>query len=126
MTDDIKKFVSERNAALQSLDEQTIRAFFRKWNGREMTDADPNVFWGAIHKAITGATDLPIELRRKSKSWLDAHGLRSFDDGDLEAAAEGRRYAPDRGGSAPNDSKLRDSGGRARCLRGGLCGEQAA
>jgi hypothetical protein len=25
-----------------------------------------------------------------------------------------------------NDPKLRDSGGRARCLRGGLCGEQAA
>ena len=29
-------------------------------------------------------------------------------------------------GQAPNDIKLRDSGGRARCLRGGLCGEQAA
>jgi hypothetical protein len=106
MTDEIKKFVSERNAALQSLDEPTIRAFFRKWNGRELPD-DPNVFWGAIHKAITGATDLPIELRRKSKAWLDAHGLRSFDDGDLEGAAAGRRYAPDREGSAPN-GKLSD------------------
>ena len=27
---------------------------------------------------------------------------------------------------SPNDPKLRDSGGRARCLRGGLCWEQAA
>jgi hypothetical protein len=117
MTDEIKKFVSERNAALQSLDEQTIRAFFRKWTGREMTDADPNVFWGAIHKAITGATDLPIELRRKSKAWLDAHGLKSFDDGDLEGAAAGRRYAPDREGSAPNDPKLSDGGGLAQPVR---------
>ena len=65
-----------------SLDEERIRAMFRKWNEREMP-ADPEVFWGAVHKAITGALNLPIELRRKSKTWLTEHGLRSLDDGDL-------------------------------------------
>lgn len=85
VTDQIKAFVAARNAALMSLDEQTIRAFFRKWNGRDLP-TNEFTFWGSVHKAITGATDLPIELRRKSKAWLDSNGLRSFDDGDLEEA----------------------------------------
>lgn len=78
---EISRFNSERDAALLSLDEEKIRAMFRKWNGRELPEG--KVFWGAIHKAITGATNLPIEFRRKSKAWLESQGLRSFDDGDL-------------------------------------------
>lgn len=76
------QFVAEGNAAMLSLDEQKIRAFVRKWNGKELP-ADPETFWGAIHKAITGRISLPIEFRRQSKAYLTARGLRSHDDGDL-------------------------------------------
>lgn len=82
-------FLRERNEALVSLDETRIRSFFRKWNKQEMP-SDMKVFCGAIHKAITGATDLPRELRLQSKAWLDERGLQSFDDGDLTASNENK------------------------------------
>lgn len=78
----LKEFKRERSEAFQSLDEQKIRAYCRKWNGTEMP-ANIEVFWGSVHKAITGAMDLPIEFRRKSKAWLDARGFTSLDDGEL-------------------------------------------
>lgn len=79
----LEEFLTERNAALLSLDEGRIRAMVKKFNG---TDLPTNhlVFWGSVHKAITGATDLPIEFRRKSKAWLTARGYGSHDDGDLD------------------------------------------
>jgi hypothetical protein len=68
----LKQFTRERNEAFLSLDEQKIRAFQRKWNGKEMP-TDSKVFWGGVHKAITGVSrGLPIEFRRKSKAWLVA------------------------------------------------------
>ena len=45
--------------------------------------ADPEAFWGAVHKSITGITALPIEFRRKSKAWLDERGWKALGDGDL-------------------------------------------
>jgi hypothetical protein len=78
----IREFIDERNKAFLSLDEKTIRDFHLKWNQREMP-ADMNVFWGSVHKAITGVRTLPIEFRRSSKKWLSERGLSSFDDGDL-------------------------------------------
>lgn len=84
MTDEIKTqladFNRERNEALTSMDEHRIRAMVRKWNGTEMP-SNKKVFWGAVHKAITGALNLPIEVRRTSKAWLDER--KSLDDGDL-------------------------------------------
>lgn len=77
-----RAFVAEGNAAMLSLDEAKIRAFVRKWHGHEWPP-EPDIFWGAVHKAITGRASLPIEFRRKSKAYLDERGLRSFDDGDL-------------------------------------------
>jgi len=76
---EIAEFNRECNEALLSMDEQRIRAMFRKWNESEMP-SDPKVFWGAVHKAITGALKLPIEFRRKSKAWLAERGLSSLDD----------------------------------------------
>ena len=78
----IAAFKAERNAAYLSMDEQTIRAFVRKWNKRELP-SNLHVFWGAVHKGITGCAELPIEFRRQSKAWLDANGYQSHDDGDL-------------------------------------------
>ena len=80
---EINAFRRERNEALLSLDEKKIREFQRKWNGMELP-ADMELFWGAIHKAITGTEgDLPLEFRKKSKAWLTERGLESHDDGDL-------------------------------------------
>src|SRR5712692_572753 len=57
----LSDFKRERNEALLSLDEAKIRAMILKWNGKE-TALDQHVFWGAVHKAITGCNDLPIIL----------------------------------------------------------------
>lgn len=78
----IAQFNQERNGALLSMDEQKIRAMVKKWNGTDMPD-HPLTFWGGVHKAITGVQSLPLEFRRKSKAWLDEHGFKSFDDGEL-------------------------------------------
>lgn len=78
----IEEFRRERNDALTSLDEKRIRIMVRKFNGTDMP-IDPEVFWGAVHKAITGCLDLPVEFRRQSKTYLTIHGLQSHDDGDL-------------------------------------------
>jgi hypothetical protein len=79
---EIAAFNKERDEALLSMDEQKIRAMVRKFNGIEMSQHNL-VFWGAVHKAITGERSLPLEFRRKSKVWLDKNGLKSFDDGEL-------------------------------------------
>lgn len=79
----LEEFKAARDAALLSLDEGKIRAFFHEFNGRDLPTNMPT-FWGSVHKAITGNTALPIEFRQKSKDYLDAHGLCSFDDGDLK------------------------------------------
>lgn len=82
ITAEIAAFNKKRNAAFLSLDEIKIREMVKKWNGIEMPQGE--VFWGAVHKAITGVgSGLPIEFRKQSKAWLDEHGLKSLDDGDL-------------------------------------------
>ena len=69
--EEIKQFIKQRNEAFMSLDEKKIREHQRKWSGLEMT-TDMKIFWGAVHKAITGTgSTMPIEFRKKSKAWLD-------------------------------------------------------
>lgn len=80
-TREINTYKQERNEALLSLDESKIRAMVKKWNGTEMPQGE--VFWGAVHKAITGVGSLPVEFRKKSKAWLEGRGLKSLNDGDL-------------------------------------------
>ncbi len=75
-------FRAERNEALLSMDEAKIRAFYRKWNESD-GPKDIEVFRAAVHKAITGNKDLPVEIRRASRTWLEDRKLKSFDDGDL-------------------------------------------
>ena len=79
---EIQRFNAERNEALLTMDEARIRAFVRKWNRTDLP-ADPHIFWGAIHKAITGNGQLPLDFRRKSKEWLTQNGYQSHDDGEL-------------------------------------------
>ena len=77
----LRRYNQSRNAALASLDEATIRTWAAEW-GVQMP-RNELVFWGSVHKSITAITTLPLELRRKSKAWLDEHKLGSWDDGDL-------------------------------------------
>ena len=78
---DVKQFVKERDAALLSLDREIIEAFAKKW--QVVLPKDSEVFWAAIHKARTGAVNLPREARLESKLWLLGKGLHALDDGDL-------------------------------------------
>src|SRR5512138_260230 len=71
----VKQFVAERDRALLSLDESTIRAHMAKWSIR--TPEDPDLFWVGIHKARTGCLSLPREARLLSKMWLTARGYHS-------------------------------------------------
>jgi hypothetical protein len=74
-------FRTERNKALLSGDETTIRIFAWKYNLNVPTNRE--AFWRGIHKAITGCLDLPEDYRLKSKQWLDERGSKAWDDGDL-------------------------------------------
>src|SRR5579883_1622480 len=66
----VKQFVAERDRALLSLDEPTLRAYMARWNIR--SPEDPDTFWVGIHKARTGCLSLPREARLLSESWLRA------------------------------------------------------
>ena len=77
-----KRYYRELDAALATENEATIRAFLRRWKN-PMEAHQGHVFWGGIYKTITARTTLPLELRRKAKHWLDEHGYKSWDDGDL-------------------------------------------
>lgn len=66
-------FVKERNEALFSLDEDKIKAYFKKYGvpipGNEI------VFWGGIYKIIYNIKDAPKELKHKAYEWLIEHNM---------------------------------------------------
>ena len=78
---DLAKFVAKRDEILTSLDETRIRAYIAEYDIPIPTDGA--LFWPSVHKAITAAKTIPIDVRKKSKEWLTEHGFRSMDDGDL-------------------------------------------
>lgn len=83
---EIEQFKADRKEALSSLDKVKILAYLDKYDSpacASLTVAKDEIFWKAVHMAITGAKDLPIEFRRKSKAWLEERGSISLDDGDL-------------------------------------------
>lgn len=74
--------VAERDAAMLSMDEPTIRAYYRKYNDRE-APVDMEVFWRMVHKARTAIRTFPMEERQLSKRSLLAHNSEPLDDGDV-------------------------------------------
>ena len=78
----LEQFKIDQRKALLSLDEAKIRDFARKYGAR-LPVGSGVAFWGAVHKARTAITSLPIEERRKSKQWLLDNGFTSWDDGDV-------------------------------------------
>ena len=53
-----------------------------KRHGMKLPSSD-EVLRVTFHKAITSANTLPLQNRRQSKQWLEAHHYHSLDDGDL-------------------------------------------
>lgn len=87
---DLEQFMADRKAALTSMNKQQILDYMDKYDsesGERMAAVPEEIFWNAVHKAITGAKDLPIEFRSKSKAWLEERGSMSLDDGDLHTSA---------------------------------------
>ena len=79
-TPDLNEFLADRQQALLSMDEPTLRAYARKYDIHLPFD---DSFWTIVHKSRTGDTTLPMFERAASKQWLFAHGSSPLDDGDV-------------------------------------------
>ena len=64
---------TERNHALFSFDEATIRAFANKHKIAMSPDNVP--FWASVCKACLGIPSCPKDVVLKSKTWLTEHGM---------------------------------------------------
>jgi hypothetical protein len=78
---DLETWKSDRRNALLSRNREVINAFMIKYGHPSLPPGELGE--AAMHKAITRATDLPLEFRQESKAWLTARNLRSLDDGEL-------------------------------------------
>lgn len=70
----VGEFVSERNEALGSLDQQKIEAYARKWGAALPLDGSL-VFWAAVHKARLSINAFSDEEQEVSRRWLLEHGF---------------------------------------------------
>jgi hypothetical protein len=75
--------MTERRAALISMDREKILAYLRKWHDDPellaLMEAEGNdaVFWGGVHKARVACPDLPKYERDKSRRWLKRNNLEA-------------------------------------------------
>lgn len=76
-----REFLKDRRKALLSMKKATIEAYCQKYG--DTLPQEESVFWLAIHKARTGATDLPLFERAASKRWLHLHGSEAMDGGEV-------------------------------------------
>lgn len=58
----------ERNAALFSLDRDTIIAYCEKY--QIPVPDDGNAFWGGVCKAILNIPEAPEDVRKRATEWL--------------------------------------------------------
>lgn len=70
---DKKQFIKDRDAALFSMDKETILAFCHEY-GIHMPSNDL-VFWAGIHKAICTLATSPQAQKTISNKWLLDHGF---------------------------------------------------
>lgn len=77
----LEEFKHDQREALLSMEEVKIRAFAKKYG--QTLPSTSLIFWEGVHKAITALTNLPLEVRKESKKWLDEHNFKSWDDGEL-------------------------------------------
>ena len=80
MSDDIKNFVRERNAALLA-GGQAFQDFIKKHKIKMPSNHE--VVERARLKAITACTDISVEERQAAKDELNKRNSSSWDDGEL-------------------------------------------
>lgn len=77
-SDELQKFVKERNEALFSFDPVKIKVFARKYVAH--IPEDPRVFWGGVYKAVCNITNAPEDAVRRAEEGLKELGMsRGFD-----------------------------------------------
>jgi len=67
-----RSFVSERNAALRSLDKEKILAYAKKYQIE--LPREEEIFWAAVHKARLEITAMESAEKEVSRQWLKEHG----------------------------------------------------
>lgn len=72
---DLEAFLRERGEALRSLEKARIDAYAKRYGIR--LPANPEAYWGGIHKARLALKALSAEEKRVSREWLNAHGFRT-------------------------------------------------
>lgn len=83
-----EEFLRDRREALLSLDPAKIIAYAEKYNvpglaeSAALAEGNPDGgFWVIVHKARTGAPDLPAWAREASRRWLHQRGHSAMDEG---------------------------------------------
>ena len=82
-----EEFLRDRREALLSLDLVKIIAYAEKYTvpglaeSAALAEADPDGgFWVIVHKARTGARDLPAWAQETSRLWLRQRGHSAMDE----------------------------------------------
>jgi hypothetical protein len=82
MDETYRRYLAELDDVLLNGSPKTLGKFM-KCHGMKLPSSD-EVLRVTFHKAITSAKTLPLQYRRQSKQWLEAHHYHSLDDGDSE------------------------------------------
>ena len=77
MGKDIQEFIKDRNEAILSLDKEKIQAYQKKYN-IPMRDEDDDIFWIAVHQAVTAIQSAPNDVKQRSISWLTERGFSHY------------------------------------------------
>jgi len=74
MSEKLRKYAEERDAALLSLDKKKIQMFLTNY-GVPIPENEM-VFWAGVHEAILHINAASAEQRINSVMWLYEHGFR--------------------------------------------------
>lgn len=76
-------FLSERRAALLSMDRDKVLAYMRRWQASAeelgiiaVLESDDDLFWKSLHFARAACPELPKADRDSSRRWLKHHDLK--------------------------------------------------
>lgn len=69
------EYKKERDEALMTMDESTIRAMLDKHGIEQPPESR---FWATVHQAITGSTGIDRQKRLESVKWLVVRGMKHF------------------------------------------------
>ena len=73
---DVPRFRRERDAALMSLDVETVYRFAKRWYRALPPRPDPVTEEKAMYMAIVRSETIPFEFRMRARRWLEERGIR--------------------------------------------------